>query len=218
MEGKSLDHASSATHFCSQCGRRAQGNFCSGCGHSLNAAVEDVSDVVLTIEWRDEVRIDVIASVPEVQQRITRAAARAKKGLSGEQILSLAENITPGVPLEKLAGVVQPLYASWGVKTGKERSDTVVAPVGEAIVRVLCSLAQRGQEVLGVEQHDDGCTITATLPSDVWALGGKMIVAVRRNTRGARIDAATLIEGQWFDWGKSRSRLELLLSDVRAAA
>ncbi|QDV77311.1 hypothetical protein [Botrimarina mediterranea] len=104
------------------------------------------------------------------------------------------------------------------MKTGKERSDTVATPVGEAIVRVLCSLARRGQEVLGVEQHDDGCTITATLPSDVWALGGKMIVAVRRDARGARIDAATLIEGQWIDWGKSKRRLELLLSDVRAAA
>jgi hypothetical protein len=210
--------AITSANFCSQCRRRAQGNFCSGCGHSLNAAVDETSEVVLTVEWRDEVRFDVIASVPEVQQRITRAAARAKKSLSGEQILSLAENLTPGLPMEKLAGVVQPLYASWGVKTGKERSDTIAAPVGEAIVRVLCSLAQRGQEVLCVEQHDDGCTITATLPSDVWALGGKMIVAVRRDPRGARIEAATLIEGQWIDWGKSKRRLELLLSDVRAAA
>jgi hypothetical protein len=218
MDSQPLDNASAAANFCSQCGRRAQGNFCCGCGHSLNVAMEDASDVILTIEWRDEVRYDVIASVDEVRKRIARAAAQSKKGLSGEQILSLAENLTPGVPLEKLAGVVQPLYASWGVKTGKERSDMVAAPVGETIVRVLCSLAQRGQEVLGVEQHDDGCTITATLPSDVWALGGKMIVAVRRDVRGARIDAATLIEGQWIDWGKSKRRLELLLSDVRAAA
>jgi hypothetical protein len=208
-------NASPATNFCSQCGRRAQGNFCSGCGHSLLAAADET---LVTVAWRDEVRYDVIASVPEVQQRLTRAAAQAKKSLSGEQILSLAENLTPGVPMEKLAGIVQPLYASWGVKTGKERSDTVAAPVGEVIVRVLCSLARRGQEVIGVEQHDDGCTITATLPSDVWALGGKMIVAVRRDPRGARIDAATLIEGQWIDWGKSKRRLELLLSDVRAAA
>jgi hypothetical protein len=215
-----MDHQTviANANFCSQCGRRVQGNFCSGCGHSLNAAADDASDVVLTVEWRNEVRYDVIASVTEVQQRIARAAAQAKKSLSGEQILSLAESVVPGAPLEKLAGVVQPLYASWGVKTGKERSDSVAAPVGEAIVRVLCSFAQRGQEVLVVEQHDDGCTITATLPSDVWALGGKMIVAVRRNACGARIDAATLIEGQWIDWGKSKRRLELLLSDVRAAA
>ena len=210
--------ASSVALFCSQCGRRAQGNFCSGCGHSLNAEEDDACDVVLTIDWRHEVRYDVIASVAEVKQRVSHAAVQAKAAISGEQILSLAENVVPGVPLEKLAGVVQPLYASWGVKTGKERSDVIAAPVGEAIVRVLCSLARRGQEVLGVEQHDDGCTITATLPSDVWALGGKMIVAVRRDARGARIDAATRIEGQWFDWGKSRSRLELLLNDVRAAA
>lgn len=211
-------NASSAPQFCSHCGRRAQGNFCSGCGHSLRAEEDDACDVGLTFDWSHEVSYDVIASVAEVKQRISHAAAQAKLSLSGEQFLSLAENLTPGVPLEKLAGVVQPLYASWGVKTGKERSDVVAAPIGEAIVRVLCSLAQRGQEVLGVEQYDDGCTITATLPSDFWALGGKMIVAVRRDPRGARIDASTLIEGQWFDWGKSRSRLELLLSDVRAAA
>ncbi|TWT99288.1 hypothetical protein Pla108_02230 [Botrimarina colliarenosi] len=212
------DASSTGAKFCSQCGRRAQGNFCSGCGHSLNAAADDVSDVVLTIEWRDEIRYEVIASVPEVQQRLSQAAKQVKKGLSGEQVLSLAENLTPGVPMEKLAGIVQPLYASWGVKTGKERSDVVAAPVGEAIVRVLSSLARRGQEVLSVEQHDDGCTVTATLPSDVWALGGKMTVTVRRDERGAQIDAATLIEGQWIDWGKSKRRLELLLSDVRAAA
>ncbi len=210
--------AGAAACFCSQCGRRAQGNFCSGCGHSLTAAADDVSDVVLTVEYRDEVRYEVIASVPEVQQRLARAAAQARKGLSGEQILSLAENLTPGVPMEKLAGIVQPLYASWGVKTGKDRSDVIATPVGESIVRVLCSLARRGQEVLDVRQHDDGCTITATLPSDVWALAGKMIVTVRRDVRGARVDASTLIEGQWFDWGKSRKRLELLLGDVRTAA
>ncbi|QDV72737.1 hypothetical protein [Botrimarina mediterranea] len=210
--------ASDAIHFCSHCGRRAQGNFCSGCGHSLRFGAEVAEVEFLDVDWRSAISYEVIASVPEVKQRVAQAAAQAKKGLSGEQILSLAENLTPGVPMEKLAGVVQPLYASWGVKTGKERSDTVATPVGEAIVRVLCSLARRGQEVLGVEQHDDGCTITATLPSDVWALGGKMIVAVRRDARGARIDAATLIEGQWIDWGKSKRRLELLLSDVRAAA
>lgn len=211
-------NASSTAQFCSQCRRRAQGNFCSGCGHSLSAAADDASDVVFTIDWSREVSYEVIASVAEVKRRIVNAAALAKATVSGEQILSLAENLTPGVPMEKLAGVVQPLYASWGVKTGKERCDVLAAPVGEAIVRVLCSFARRGQEVLGVEQHDDGCTITATLPSDVWALGGKMIVAVRRDARGARIDAATLIEGQWIDWGKSKRRLELLLSDVRAAA
>ena len=215
MDAQLRGNTSTGARFCSQCGRRAQGNFCSGCGHSLRAVVDEGAAAA---DWRHEVRYDVIASVAEVEQRVGHAAAQAKKGLSGEQFLSLAENLTPGVPLEKLAGVVQPLYASWGVKTGKERSDVVTAPVGEAIVRVLCSLARRGQEVLGVEQHDDGCTITATLPSDLWALGGKMTVAVRRDPRGARIDAATRIDGQWFDWGKSRKRLESLLSDVRAAA
>ena len=215
MDGKSIDPTSSNSRYCSQCGRRAQGNFCSGCGCSLHASADDLAAVA---DWRREVRYDVIASVAEVKQRVGQATAQAKMSLSGEQFLSLAESLTPGVPLEKLAGIVQPLYASWGVKTGKERSDTVAAPVGEAIVRVLCSLARRGQEILSVEQHDDGCTIAATLPSDMWALGGKMIVAVRRDPRGARIDASTRIEGQLFDWGKSRKRLELLLGDVRAAA
>ncbi|QDV77310.1 hypothetical protein [Botrimarina mediterranea] len=84
--------ASDAIHFCSHCGRRAQGNFCSGCGHSLRFGAEVAEVEFLDVDWRSAISYEVIASVPEVKQRVAQAAAQAKKGLSGEQILSLAEN------------------------------------------------------------------------------------------------------------------------------
>ena len=63
-------------------------------------------------------------------------------------------------------------------------------------------------------QFDDGCEVTAKLPSDAFALEGSLIVAFRRITSGTHIEAATKIPGQWFDWGKSTRCLARLLQEI----
>lgn len=216
MEGNPLDFAGdAAAKFCSQCGRPAGGRFCSGCGQALAAPATEAE----IVGWRDEVRFDVLVRVPEVRRRVERNAALAKRKLTGEEILSFAGSaLSLGVPLDKLAGYVQPMYASWGVKTGKSRHEQVAVPVGEAIVRVLCSFARDGQTLQDVQQADDGCVLTATLPSDLFALEGRMIVGVRSGAGVTRVDAETVIEGQWIDWGKSRRRIDKLFGELRAAA
>jgi hypothetical protein len=133
--------------------------------------------------------------------------------------LALADKLVPlGVSLEGLAGVAQPLYAKLGVKTGKQRAQHVPAPVGQVLVRALCSLARHGQTLRGVTQAADGCLLEATLPSDVFALEGDLMVSVRRAGSQAEVSGATRIPGQLFDWGKSHRCLDELFSDLEREA
>jgi hypothetical protein len=207
--------------FCSECGKPAQGKFCSLCGAPL-AATELATDVVPTgivPEWEREVQVETILKYPGVRDAIERHAQQATKRLTGEQFLKLADKLVPlGVPLEGLVSVVQPLYARLGIKTGKERVYQVAAPVGQVIVRALCSLARHGQKLRGVTQAVDGCLLEASLPSDVFALEGDLLVSVRRSGAQAEVRGATHIGGQLYDWGKSNRCLDKLFTDLTCNA
>jgi hypothetical protein len=207
--------------FCSECGKPAQGKFCSLCGAPL-AATELATDVVPTgivPEWEREVQVETILKYPGVRDAIERHAQQATKRLTGEQFLKLADKLVPlGVPLEGLVSVVQPLYARLGIKTGKERVGQVAAPVGQVIVRALCSLARHGQKLRGVTQALDGCLLEASLPSDVFALEGDLLVSVRRSGSQAEVCGATHIGGQLYDWGKSNRCLDKLFTDLTCNA
>lgn len=212
----SLDSANEppVARYCSHCGASAENKFCSRCGQPLAA-----SPAAPGGDWRQLICFEEVVRAPEARARIQAGAARSRKRLSGEEFLAMAGSVMSiGVPLDKLAGVVQPLYASWGVKTGKEQRQRVHAPPGETLVRVLCSLAERGQELRQVQQADDACTLVATFPSDLLALEGRLLVTVERAAEGSHVVAATKIEGQAFDWGKSRRGLERLFTDLQRAA
>jgi hypothetical protein len=209
--------------FCSQCGMAATGKFCHQCGSPLAAAAEDV--LVLRDEdfepeageWEQFTRYDQIVRVEAVRTVIADHAAAARKGLSGEAVLALYDKVVESpVPLEKLAAVLQPLYASWGVRTGKERSEDIAVPIGRAIARALCSLARQSQAFEGAEQHPAGCVLTAELPSSVCALKGKLIVALIKRDQRTRVRASTDIPGQMYDWGKSQRCLETLFRDLHS--
>lgn len=204
-----------APKFCSHCGQPAENKYCASCGQPLSVAAPPVVDS----NWRQDIQFDRIAAVPEVRARVQASAARSSKRMSGEEFLSVAGTVMAiPVPLDKLAGFVQPMYARWGVKTGKEQQRLVPFPPGETLVRVLSSLAERGQDLEHVEQADHACTLIATFPSDIWALAGKLLVTVAAAEGGSLVTAATKIEGQAFDWGKSRRGLDRLFDDVRRAA
>jgi hypothetical protein len=200
--------------YCGECGARGEGKFCTQCGAKLVAGGGGPPAV---IDWDNEVRYETILAFPGVRDTIAAAAKNAKKRVSGEQFLAVAEAITP-VPLEKLAGILQPVYSSMGVNTGKLATTRVDAPVARVVVRAMCALAEEGEPVVGVVQHDDGCEIEATLPSDFWALAGTLTVAVRREGPHARVEAATKIPGQLYDWGKSAKRLARLAEQLSRAA
>ncbi len=205
--------------YCAHCGLQAAGNFCSGCGEKL------VAGGLSPIDWRQETRYQRLLQVAEVRERIARSVSAATKQISGEQFLELAEQafepLLNGVPVGKLAAIVQPLYAQWGISTGKNRSLLLQQPIGEVLVDIVCSLASAGQTIKQVHQADAGCVLDAEIPSDWRSFAGQLIVSIRREEEWTIVDASAKIPGQIFDYGKSQQTLERLFGDVqktRAAA
>jgi hypothetical protein len=203
--------------YCSECGEPASGKFCSSCGHRLVSEENEAKVEEAAGPWQEECRYAQLVKVPEVRGLIERHARLAVQGVTGEQFLSLAENLVPtGVPLEKLAKVANSLYKKWGIGTGKTRVESVPLPVGEAIVRVVCSMARRGQAIRQVQQANNGCRIESAFPSDFFSLEGDFIVTVERISSQTMVTAQTRIGGQWFDWGKSKRGIARLFDDLAA--
>ena len=200
--------------FCSNCGAEVSGNFCSKCG----APLRDISpwSTAPAADWSREVRYEKLIRIREVRDIVSRHAAMANKRLSGEEFLAFSDKVIPlGLSLEKLGAVVQPIYAELGVKAGKEYSETLSSPPG-TVVSALCSLARHGQILQQVRQFEDGCLLEATIPSDMWSFEGSLYITVRKAGTGTRVDGATKIKGQLFDWGKSKRCLETLFVDIKA--
>src|ERR1700752_2675194 len=104
--------------YCSQCGKPAQGKFCSHCGAPLmGAPFADAGVAVATApgpvgNWENEVRYEALVQIPHIRATIERHAGMAKKRLSGEEFLQFSQKFMPGSPpLDKMASMVQPLYA-----------------------------------------------------------------------------------------------------------
>ena len=194
--------------FCKQCGAEAGGNFCSTCGAALGQPSGG--------DWSNEVLYANIIQNPAVQDLIKQHAANSKKRLSGEEFLGLAESILPvNVPMKTIAKRVIPFYAKMGLKTGKNLSKNLPdVPVGTALIAALCSFAKHGQSLRGVRQLENGCQLEASIPSDMFAVEGFLNVTVVREGNGVYVEASTLIEGQIYDWGKSKRCLESLVNDI----
>lgn len=86
------------------------------------------------------------------------------------------------------------------------------------MVEVLCALVRSGLPLVKVHRGDAGCVFEAKLPSDLWALEGRMVVTVERSGTQTKVEAATNIPGQLFDWGKSTRYLEKLFAEFRTKA
>jgi hypothetical protein len=155
---------------------------------------------------------------PEVRERIARGAAAAPKGATGEQYLELFDKaFSPKVPLKAVVEVVAPLYARWGIGTGKSRSVILPLPPGRVLVAALCWLAGSGRALRQIRQADDGCVLEARLPSDLFSLEGELVISIRRVAEGTQVEAATRIPGQLVDWGKSTRSLTGLFEALKAA-
>ncbi|TWU30174.1 hypothetical protein [Bythopirellula polymerisocia] len=212
--------------FCSECGARAMGKFCSACGVKLSKTESTVEETVeLPIDWSDVIDYETLLEIPEIRSRIARNASQSKKSLSGEDFLDMYGNalgklagLPIKLPMASLAHFAQSTYAKLGVKTGKARSQFVAQPTGIVLVTILCYLARTGRTLRGVHQLADGCVIVAALPSDMLALEGDLILTVGRSQGGTQVEAKTEIPGQMFDWGKSTRCLESLFSELVSAA
>lgn len=185
----------------------------------LSAALAAAPEVVTPQvgNWDQEWRYDELMKVPDVRRMIERHTAMARTGISAEQFTKFADKVLQNpIPSDKFAAFAQPIFGSMGIRTGKDRTLTIDAPVGRAMVRVLCSLARHGQLLRGVQQGPEGCIFTAVLPSDPMSLEGDVSVKVRRrDTRSSDVTAAMKITGQLYDWGKCRRALDAFLADIQ---
>lgn len=205
--------------YCHVCGAKGYGGYCYGCGAKLIVA-ESVNELIPQ-DWSDEIRYEVLLRIPEVRDLIARHASQGQEHLSGEKFLELCDKAfgpLAGVSLAKIATIAQPLYASLGVKTGKTRKESFTFPAGRALVAAICSLARHGQPLKGVEQGADGCLLKGGLPSDIWSFAGDFVVSVQSEGQGSTVEAATVIKGQLYDWGKSERVLDELFADIKAVA
>ncbi len=205
--------------YCSNCGLQASGNFCSGCGAKLGPAGKEVAMQNSSPRpWREEIDYETLLQTPEVRNLVARHAAQARSGLTGEQFVELCDKaFSPliGVPLSVVTGLALPLYDRLGIRTTKSRMEVVSRPPGEMLVAALCSLAWHGQKIKYVQQAEKGCTLTAELPSDLRSMtGGELRIVLLRQETSVRVEAATKIPGQLYDWGKSTQVLAQLFDDL----
>ncbi len=204
--------------FCTNCGIQGAGNFCANCGTQRTSIP---SDVLIPIEpdgnLDNEVRYEVLLRYAEVRNRIDKCSRNSSKKMTGEEWLGLYDKAfkpLTGVSLQTVASIVAPIYAQIGIRTGKKRQAVLNEPTGRMIVMVLCALAESGMPISEVHQGEGGCVVEAKLPSDLLSLEGQLVISIERAGRGTRIEAATNIPGQWFDWGKSSRCLEKLFNYV----
>jgi hypothetical protein len=169
------------------------------------------------VNWDQEWRYEELLKVPEVRRIIERHASMARTAISAEQFSKFADKVLQNpIPSDKFAAFAQPIFGSFGIRTGKDRTTVVDAPIGRVMLRVLCSLARHGQSLRGVQQGPDGCSFTAVLPSDPMSLEGEVSVIVRRReTRSSELTAAMKITGQLYDWGKCRRALDAFFADMQ---
>jgi hypothetical protein len=218
--------------FCTECGQPAgaasAGKFCGHCGFPVAAGLERpaVAAEVLP-DWEQEVRYEQLLQYPHVRLLIEQHTRLAKQRMTGEQFLALADKLIPQpVSMEGLAAVTQTAFAKLGIRTDKHREERIAAPVGEIIVRALCSLARHGQKLRNVTQAADGCVLEASLPSDLLSLQGDLLVTIRRSALSQAnqhcpitvVSATASIPGQWYDWGKNSRSLDNLFVDAATAA
>ncbi|MEW4564042.1 hypothetical protein AB1K70_16010 [Bremerella sp. JC770] len=205
--------------FCSHCGVKASGNFCYQCGNRLaqaDASAKEGLVPALPTSWDEEADYERVVAHPEVRTVIASHAAQAQPGLSAEALLEIADKVVPiGISYSAMAAVAQPMWASLGVRTGKERSAVLAVPIGRAMARVLCSLAKNQQSVQRAEQATDACTIQAELPSSIWAMKGTLTVKLIRQDGNCVVTGATNIPGQAYDWGMSQRVLDALFQEIQ---
>jgi hypothetical protein len=211
--------------FCSECGAKASGKFCSACGHRLrpDSSIDEI--IVLTVDWSNTIDYETLLGIAEVRDLIARSAAQSKKSITGEEFLEMygkalgkLAGLPVSLPMTSIAHFAQSTYAKMGVKTGKSRSEFIAKPPGVVMVSVLCSLARNGRTLRGAHQLSDGCVLVAALPSDLFALEGDLVIAIGRSAKGTQVEARTEIRGQLFDWGKSTRCLDALFAELISPA
>ncbi len=216
--------------YCSNCGEKATGKYCSHCGSRIevpeapstpNTAIPpvDLAADVPDPDWDGEVDYATLLQFRDVRERIARATAEAKKGVTAEEIVGWYEKAMaaiggPALPYSKVMTLATPILDRIGFHTGKERTAVLPHPVARVLVAALCSLARNGQTLKQVHQAEDGCVLEASIPSNVWTMESELVVTFHRQLDHTEVSARTKVPGQLYDWGKSQKWLQTLFDDM----
>lgn len=204
--------------YCSNCGAKAAGKFCSECGHRLGTATE--SDPV--VDWESSIDLAVVKHVPEVVDKIAMAEVRAEKRLQGNELLGLFDKVmtplTGGLTVKTTAKITTPITSAMGFKTSKACSEFLVLPPGRVLANVLIAMAEFGHKLSKVDQKPDSCTLTAEIPADLCSVDGTLKITVNPSEGGTWLSLEAIVAGQWYDWGKCQRRIGEMLKAVNEAA
>lgn len=166
--------------------------------------------------WFHEHRIEVLLLNELVRSRIARYTNGGHKrvGVVDEIEKAFGTGTTAGFVFGiSVAGSVF-LQGARGMGSGRKRTENVPWPVGRTIVAVLCSLANRNQELADVAQGSDGCTLAAKVSFSAFSVPAILTVSIRRDESGCLVEAGTQMPSGVIDWGKSKRILEGLYTDV----
>src|SRR5262249_45398569 len=149
--------------------------------------------VATPMDWSNVTDCQVLLAIPEVRERIAHHGALCKKKLSGEEFLEYCDKyaraLTGGVPMTLIAKISQPISERLGFKTGKVRREQLTERPGNVLVALLCSMAQNGQQLRDIKQFANGCTLQASIPSDIWAMKGDLLLTVLAESSHTLVEA-----------------------------
>lgn len=215
--------------FCSECGKEATGKFCWNCGAPLHApsgsatATDTPPEPVTAaptpspgpaLSWRQDVDYERLLKTPEVRDRLAKALPATARMTGEEFIENFGKVVKLPVSLGPLLPLLQDLYGRLGIHTGQARRQSFANPTGQVIVAGLCALAHGGYKVSEARQASDGCVLVCEIPSDMFSLKGQLVIAFHRVSAGTDVEASTRIEGQLFDWGKSKRCLDQIFQGI----
>ncbi len=213
--------------FCSECGKEATGKFCWNCGSALHAgAAESPSPATPAApvaapsppaaDWQNEVDYETLIRNPAVRDLLAMQKPAAVRMTGTEFVETFGKILNSPASMVPVMEITREVSGRLGIHTGKSRSESYRLPVGRVIVSALCALAGGGHKVQDVRQASDGCMLICDIPSDMFTLGGQLLVTIHREPDGASVHANTRIEGQLFDWGKSNACLNQLFNRIAA--
>ena len=148
---------------------------------------------------------------PKAAELIAEAKGHVTKGMSGEQLLSLADEFIPGT---KVGGEIgQRLWSKLGVKSATRREAVFPdTPYGYVVLALLCACARQNLALDELTEPAPGAhaLIAATVPSSILAFAGEILIDIQADGRGFTADGRTIFQGQAFDWGRGGRLLDTL--------
>lgn len=199
--------------YCQNCGKEVFGKYCSNCGTKVVAENESESD----INWSLEKDFSKLVKYPEIRNLISRYAGESSKKSSAKDFLGMVDIVFAPISefsLEKMSDIIVPIFQKIGIATGKSETRNYKQSIQQLIVKSLCSLAKNGYPLESCQKATNGTVLTATIPSDMWTWGGNIVISIEVQNSFCKIDIATKIKGQMYDWGKSKKLIQRFFIDV----